>query len=70
MNHSWTAISNASMLLLETINRRADIALISMGQDGPGTTLIDVAFAIHNIHQPGPDYTVGLAANNSALRKH
>ena len=41
-----------------------------MGLDGPGTTLIDVTLAAHNIHQPGPDYTVGLAANNSALRKH
>ncbi len=54
----------------DEINRRADIALIRMGQDGPGTTLIDVTLAAHNIHQPGPDYTVGLAANNSALRKH
>ena len=41
-----------------------------MGLDGPGTTLIDVTLAAHNIHQPGPDYTVGLAANNGALRKH
>ncbi len=54
----------------DEINRRADIALIRMGLDGPGTTLIDVTLAAHNIHQPGPDYTVGLAANNSALRKH
>ena len=54
----------------DEINCRADIALIRMGQDGPGTTLIDVTLAAHNIHQPGPDYTVGLAANNSALRKH
>ena len=53
----------------DEINRRADIALIRMGLDGPGTTLIDVTLAVHNIHQPGPDYTVGLAANNSALRK-
>ena len=36
----------------------------------PRTTLIDVTLAAYNIHQPGPDYTVGLAANNSALRKH
>jgi len=40
-----------------------------MGLDGPGTTLIDVTLTAHNIHQPGPDYTVGLAANNSALGK-
>ena len=38
-----------------------------MGLDGPSRTLIDVTLAAHNIHQPGPDYTVGLAANNSAL---
>jgi hypothetical protein len=47
----------------DEINRRADIALIRMGLNGPGTTSIDVTLA-------GPDYTVGLAANNSALRKH
>jgi len=52
------------------VNRRADIALIRMKQDGPGTTLIDVTLAAHNIHQPGPDYTVVLAANISALPKH
>jgi hypothetical protein len=46
----------------DEINRRADIALIRMGLDGPGTTLIDVTLAAHNIHQLGPDYTVGLAA--------
>ena len=54
----------------DEINHRADIALIRMGQDGPGTTLIDVTLTAHNIHQPDLDYAVGLAANNSALRKH
>ena len=34
----------------------------SVGQDGPGTTLIDVTLAANN--------TVGLAANNSASCKH
>jgi len=41
----------------DDINRRADITLIRMGQNGPGTTLIDVTLAAHNIHHPGSDYT-------------
>jgi len=47
------AISLSPIRLLvnpDEINRRADIALIRMGQDGPGKTLIDVALATHNIH--------------------
>ena len=41
-----------------------------MGQDGASTTLIDVTLAGHNIHRLGPDYTLGLAANNSALGQY
>jgi hypothetical protein len=61
---------NVAVVNPDEINRRADIALIRMGLDGPGTTLIDVTLTAHNIHQPGPDYTVDLAVNNNVLRKH
>jgi len=44
--------------------------LIRMEEDKAGTTFIDVTLAAHNIHRLGPDYTDGLAANNSALVKH
>jgi hypothetical protein len=45
------AISGHRLLVNpDEINRRAYIALIRMGQDGPGKTLIDVALATHNIH--------------------
>ena len=54
----------------DEINRLADIALIRMEEDKAGTTFIDVTLAAHNIHRLGPDYTDGLAANNSALVKH
>ncbi len=54
----------------DEINRLADIVLIRMEEDEAGTTFIDVTLAAHDIHRLGPDYTDGLAANNSALGKH
>jgi len=54
----------------QTAARRANIVILSLSDEQPSITLIDVTMAAHNALHADPDYHPGSSAIHRAAEKH